>query len=178
MFLQVDINHLIDNLFLPPTSKLAKFNIISFFSAFLDAMIQQRDWKTQLSQHWYKTPKACGNTEIAVNRKCRWDIWNLSERNQVTLSLLDLPKLLFVILLSNARHYKITFWKCELWLAKRCVSITVWKTWKGSCHCTPSWMVRRILRFDKECYFSFKGYFNSVFPYVIETLVNVWENSK
>ena len=28
---------------------------------------------------------------------------------------------------------KITFWKCELWLVKSRVSITIWKTWKDSC---------------------------------------------
>ena len=33
---------------------------------------------------------------------------------------------------------KITFCKCKLWLAKSRVSITVWKTWKGSRHYTPS----------------------------------------
>ena len=34
--------------------------------------------------------------------------------------------------------YKITFWKCELWLAKSRVSITVWKAWNGSRHYTSS----------------------------------------
>ena len=33
--------------------------------------------------------------------------------------------------------YKITFWKHELWLSKSRVSITAWKTWKGSRHYTP-----------------------------------------
>ena len=45
-------------------------------------------------------------------------------------------------------YYKITFWKRELWLVKSRVSITVWKTWKGSRHYTPShtpsWTVWRI----------------------------------
>ena len=47
--------------------------------------------------------------------------------------------------------YKITFWKRELSLAKSRVSITVWKTWKGSRHYTPShtpsWTVFHVLVF-------------------------------
>ena len=36
---------------------------------------------------------------------------------------------------------KITFWKIEFWLAKSRISVTVWKTWKGSCHYTlPSYI--------------------------------------
>ena len=62
--------------------------------------------------------------------------------------------------------YKITFWKRELWLAKSCVSITVWKTWKGSRHYTPShtpsWTVWRIYALIKKAIFTFyfsTGYF-------------------
>ena len=51
-------------------------------------------------------------------------------------------------------YYKITFWKRERWVAKSCVYITVWKTWKGSRHYTPShtpsWTVWRIHALVKE----------------------------
>ena len=89
-------------------------------------------------------------------------------------------------------NYKITFWKRELWLAKSRVSVTAWKTWKCSRHYTPSHTpsrtVWRIHGFGKEGYFHvllFYGlfykrnrkHFFHVFPaYVIETLVEVWEN--
>ena len=76
-------------------------------------------------------------------------------------------------------------------MAKGRVSITVWKTWKGSHHYTPSHIHHheQNLHFGKEDYFHVlvfcTGYFIKeienffpVFPYVIETLVEVWENSK
>ena len=73
-------------------------------------------------------------------------------------------------------------------MAKSRVSITVWKTWKGSRHYTPFLNLRRIYTLIKKAISTFylcTGYFIneienifSVFPYVIETLVKVWENSK
>ena len=68
--------------------------------------------------------------------------------------------------------YKRTFWKCDLWLAKSRVSIAVWKTWKGSRHYTPSF---------RHVFVSYAVYFikevENISPR-IETLVEVWENSK
>ena len=82
-------------------------------------------------------------------------------------------------------NYKITFWKCDLWLAKSCVSITVWQTWKSSHHYvpshTPSQTVWRIYTLIKkaistlvfyELFYKRNGKHSPppVFPYVIETL--------
>ena len=58
-----------------------------------------------------------------------------------------------IIILSNNNFKMVSFW-----LVKSRVSITVWKTWKGSCHYTPShmpsWTVyMETLRFDEEDYF-------------------------
>ena len=83
--------------------------------------------------------------------------------------------------------------KTWIWLAKSRVSITVWKTWKGSRHYTPShtpsWTVWRMYALIKKGYFLVlifyvlfykrnRNPFPPVFPYVIETLVQVWENMK
>ena len=56
--------------------------------------------------------------------------------------------------------YKITFWKCELWLAKSHVSITVWKTWKGSGHYMPSHTCMPILNSTENLCFDKEGYFH------------------
>ena len=62
------------------------------------------------------------------------------------------------------KYYKIAFWKRELWLAKKCVSITVCKTWKCSRHYTPlyirhhAWTVRRMYAVKAITYYFQKNF--------------------
>ena len=65
-------------------------------------------------------------------------------------------------------YFKITFWKRELWMAERRISICIWKTWKShaiipsfECAMFEFAITNSIenLRFDKE------GYFNVLYFY-------------
>ena len=97
------------------------------------------------------------NSMADLNQQCKKLLSNLLlERFVILVTWLHTgnPWLLF----GTKDYYKLTFWKCGLWLAKSRVSITVWKTWKGSRHYTPShtpsWTVRRIYALIKKVWVS------------------------
>ena len=98
------------------------------------------------------------NSMADLNQQCKKLLSNLLlERFVILVTWLHTgnPWLLF----GTKDYYKLTFWKCGLWLAKSRVSITVWKTWKSSRHYTPShtpsWTVsvENLCEFNKELYF-------------------------